>query len=50
MDVEMKAGEAFVMLGSVYHGGGRYEKESGSRTVHIMFMCSGVYRQEVSYS
>ncbi|KAL2219948.1 hypothetical protein M432DRAFT_631170 [Thermoascus aurantiacus ATCC 26904] len=46
MDAEMKAGEAFVMLGSVYHGGGRYEKESGSRTVHIMLMCSGVYRQE----
>ncbi|KAL2010337.1 hypothetical protein VTN00DRAFT_6144 [Thermoascus crustaceus] len=46
VDAEMKAGEAFVMLGSVYHGGGRYEKESGSRTVHIMFMCSGVYRQE----
>ncbi|KAL1869263.1 hypothetical protein Plec18167_007929 [Paecilomyces lecythidis] len=50
VDAEMKAGEAFVMLGSLYHGGGEFMKDSGSRTVHIMFMCSGVYRQEeISY-
>ncbi|KAJ9295374.1 hypothetical protein DTO271G3_6197 [Paecilomyces variotii] len=50
VDAEMKAGDAFVMLGSVYHGGGEFMKDSGSRTVHIMFMCSGVYRQEeISY-
>jgi len=48
VDAEMKAGDAFVMLGSLYHGGGQFMKDSGSRTVHIMFMCSGVYRQEVS--
>ncbi|KAJ9273644.1 hypothetical protein DTO212C5_278 [Paecilomyces variotii] len=50
VDAEMKAGDAFVMLGSLYHGGGEFMKDSGSRTVHIMFMCSGVYRQEeISY-
>jgi hypothetical protein len=47
VDAEMKMGEAIVMLGSLYHGGGEYRKETGTRTVHIMFMCSGVYRQEV---
>ncbi|KAK8210198.1 hypothetical protein M8818_003686 [Zalaria obscura] len=46
VDAELKAGEAFVMLGSLYHGAGHYQKETGSRTVHIMFMCGGVYRQE----
>lgn len=46
VDAKMKAGEAFIMLGSLYHGGGHYSKDSGSRTVHIMFMCGGIYRQE----
>jgi ectoine hydroxylase-related dioxygenase (phytanoyl-CoA dioxygenase family) len=44
----LKKGEAFVMLGSLYHGAGEYTLQSGCRTVHIMFMCSGVHRQEVS--
>ncbi|KAI0179520.1 hypothetical protein GGR52DRAFT_589210 [Hypoxylon sp. FL1284] len=46
VDAEMKRGEAFVMLGSVYHGAGRYGMSTGSRTVHIFFMCTGVHRQE----
>ncbi|EFX06701.1 phytanoyl-dioxygenase family protein [Grosmannia clavigera kw1407] len=45
-DAELKRGEAFVMLGSLYHGAGKYTMSTGCRTVHIMFMCSGVYRQE----
>lgn len=48
VDAELEKGEAFVMLGSLYHGAGRYSLPTGSRTVHIMFMCSGVHRQEVS--
>lgn len=50
VDAELKAGEALIMLGSVYHGGGEFTKTTGNRTVHIMFMCSGIYRQEVSFS
>ncbi|KAI8650544.1 hypothetical protein NCS57_01388500 [Fusarium keratoplasticum] len=46
VDAELKRGEAFVMLGSLYHGAGEYSLPTGSRTVHIMFMCSGVHRQE----
>ncbi|KAK7517823.1 uncharacterized protein IWZ02DRAFT_213930 [Phyllosticta citriasiana] len=47
VDVELEAGEAVVMLGSLYHGGGEYSRMDGkSRTMHIMFCCSGVYRQE----
>ncbi|KAI2464469.1 hypothetical protein F4781DRAFT_412910 [Annulohypoxylon bovei var. microspora] len=52
VDAELKKGEAFVMLGSLYHGGGAYEKpitsnpESESRTVYAMFSCTGVHRQE----
>ncbi|GAW15161.1 hypothetical protein ANO14919_045700 [Xylariales sp. No.14919] len=46
IDAEMKRGEAFVMLGSLYHGAGNYTLPTGCRTVHIMFMCSGVHRQE----
>ena len=50
-DAEMKIGEAFVMLGSLYHGGGEYAKalsdeENERRVVYAMFSCSGVYRQE----
>lgn len=49
IDAELKAGEAFIMLGSLYHGGGGYFKSTRNPcTVHIMFMCSGIYRQEVS--
>ncbi|KAK1637717.1 hypothetical protein BDP81DRAFT_517335 [Colletotrichum phormii] len=40
-NAELKRGEASVMLGSLYHGAGQYSLETGSRTVHIMFMCSG---------
>lgn len=47
-NAELKKGEAFVMLGSLYHGAGKYSLPTGCRTVHIMFMCSGVHRQEVS--
>lgn len=47
IDAELKRGEAFVMLGSLYHGAGQYSLPTGNRTVHIMFMCGGVYRQEV---
>ena len=51
VDAELKKGEAFVMLGSLYHGAGHYSMPTGSRTVHIFFMCTGVHRQEVrSYS
>jgi ectoine hydroxylase-related dioxygenase (phytanoyl-CoA dioxygenase family) len=46
-NAELKKGEAFVMLGSLYHGAGQYTLPTGCRTVHIMFMCSGVHRQEV---
>ncbi|KAL4909533.1 hypothetical protein BDW74DRAFT_187604 [Aspergillus multicolor] len=50
VDAELKAGEAFIMLGSLYHGGGEFSATEGSRMVHIMFMCGGVYRQEeISY-
>ncbi|KEY66700.1 hypothetical protein S7711_09720 [Stachybotrys chartarum IBT 7711] len=45
-NAELKKGEAFVMLGSLYHGAGKYSLPTGCRTVHIMFMCSGVHRQE----
>ena len=47
VDAELKKGEAFVMLGSLYHGAGQYSMPTGSRTVHIFFMCTGVHRQEV---
>lgn len=54
VDAEMQVGEAFVMLGSTYHGGGMYAKplrnvvpgEVERRIVYAMFSCSGVYRQE----
>jgi len=54
VDAEMQMGEAFIMLGSLYHGGGAYEKPLGTgevdanerRTVHAMFSCTGVHRQE----
>ncbi|ETI25319.1 hypothetical protein G647_02091 [Cladophialophora carrionii CBS 160.54] len=54
VDAELRIGEAFIMLGSLYHGGGAYEKPLGiskegtreSRTVHAMFSCTGVHRQE----
>ncbi|EPE02879.1 phytanoyl- dioxygenase family protein [Ophiostoma piceae UAMH 11346] len=46
VDAELKRGEAFVMLGSLHHGAGEYSQTSGCRTVHIMFMCSGIHRQE----
>lgn len=46
-DAELKRGEAFVMLGSLFHGVGKYSMSTGCRTAHIMFMCSGVHRQEV---
>lgn len=57
IDAEMKVGEALIMLGSLYHGGGSYPAPLGinttgreSRTVHAMFCCSGVHRQEeISY-
>lgn len=51
LDAEMKVGEAFIMLGSLYHGGGAYAQPLGTdadekRIVYAMFSCSGVYRQE----
>jgi ectoine hydroxylase-related dioxygenase (phytanoyl-CoA dioxygenase family) len=50
LDAELKKGEAFMMLGSLYHGAGEYSKEDGNRMVHVMFCCSGNYRQEeISY-
>ncbi|KAL3293014.1 phytanoyl-dioxygenase family protein [Colletotrichum asianum] len=45
-NAELRVGEAFIMLGSLYHGAGEYSLSNGCRTVHIMFMCSGVHRQE----
>ncbi|PYH75550.1 hypothetical protein BO82DRAFT_359936 [Aspergillus uvarum CBS 121591] len=50
VDAELQAGEAMIMLGSLYHGGGEFFESSGGRMMHIMFMCSGIYRQEeISY-
>ena len=54
VDAEMKVGESFIMLGSLYHGGGEYAEPLGSagpeeverRIVYAMFSCSGVHRQE----
>ena len=49
VDAEMNRGEALIMLGGVYHGGGEYQAGDGrgaSRTVHAMFCCNGVSRQE----
>lgn len=50
VDAEMKKGEALIMLGGVYHGGGEFEQgeagEGDTRTVHAMFCCNGVSRQE----
>ncbi|KAI1643656.1 uncharacterized protein F4817DRAFT_361315 [Daldinia loculata] len=46
LDAELKRTDAFIMLGSLYHGAGHYSLPSGNRTVHIFFMCSGVHRQE----
>jgi ectoine hydroxylase-related dioxygenase (phytanoyl-CoA dioxygenase family) len=40
VDVCMEKGDAFLMLGSLYHGGGEYSRQDGgSRTMHIMFCC-----------
>jgi ectoine hydroxylase-related dioxygenase (phytanoyl-CoA dioxygenase family) len=48
VDACMEKGDAFLMLGSLYHGAGEYTRQDGlSRTVHIMFCCSGIMRQEV---
>lgn len=50
VDAELKKNEAFMMLGSTYHGAGEYGLPDGDRMVHIMFCCSGNYRQEeISY-
>ncbi|KAF2644796.1 hypothetical protein P280DRAFT_180115 [Massarina eburnea CBS 473.64] len=50
VDAELKKGEAFMMLGSLYHGAGAYSLQEGNRMVHIMFCCSGNLRQEeISY-
>lgn len=47
VDAEMKVGEALVMLGGVYHGGGEYQVGEGeSGTVPARFCCKGVSRQE----
>lgn len=54
VDAELQVGEALIFLGSLYHGGGTYKKPLGtakegireSRTVHAMFSCTGVSRQE----
>jgi ectoine hydroxylase-related dioxygenase (phytanoyl-CoA dioxygenase family) len=47
VDVDMEAGDAFLMLGSLYHAGGEFRLEKGDRMMHIMFCCSGNMRQEV---
>lgn len=50
VDAELKKGEAFMMLGSLYHGAGEFSLQEGNRMVHIMFCCSGNMRQEeISY-
>jgi ectoine hydroxylase-related dioxygenase (phytanoyl-CoA dioxygenase family) len=47
---ELEIGEAIFMLGSLYHGGGHCSMNDGSRTMHIMFCSSGIYREkEISY-
>jgi hypothetical protein len=50
VDAELKKGEAFMMLGSLYHGAGEYSLPEGNRMVHIMFCCSGNLRvEEISW-
>lgn len=46
VDAELKMGEAFMMLGSTYHGAGTYSLPNGQRVVHINFCCCGNLRQE----
>lgn len=52
VNAELRKGDALLMLGSLYHGGGAYDApisddpDNESRTVHAMFCCTGVHRQE----
>lgn len=50
VDAELKKGEAFLMLGSLYHGAGEFSLAEGNRMVHIMFCCTGNLRaEEITY-
>jgi ectoine hydroxylase-related dioxygenase (phytanoyl-CoA dioxygenase family) len=44
--VEMDVGECFVLLGSLYHGGGTNSTSGVRRTLHGLFFTRGYYRQE----
>ena len=43
--VEMDVGECFVLLGSLYHGGGTNSTSDARRTLHGLFFTRGYYRQ-----
>ena len=43
---EMEVGECFVMLGSVFHGGGTNTTQDVRRILHGLFFRKGYYRQE----
>ena len=44
--VELDVGECFVLLGSLYHGGGTNSTADVKRTLHGLFFTRGYYRQE----
>jgi ectoine hydroxylase-related dioxygenase (phytanoyl-CoA dioxygenase family) len=44
--VEMEVGECFVLLGSLYHGGGTNSTSDVRRILHGLFFPRGHYRQE----
>ena len=44
---EMRRGEAFIFLGSTFHGGG-CNRSSQDRTMHGFFYCRSYIRPEVS--
>lgn len=45
ISAELKKGDAVILLGALYHCGGSNTSNS-IRPMHIMFQCSGIYRQE----
>lgn len=44
--VELNVGECFVLLGSLYHGGGTNSTLDIKRTLHGLFFTRGYFRQE----
>lgn len=45
---EMEIGDAYVMLGGTYHGGGANQTTDTKRPMHGMFFCRGFLRTEVT--